>query len=47
MKTEVIQVKVTPELKKKVQQMADADRRNISDFVRVQIEKLIDEQKKK
>jgi len=46
MKTEVIQVKVTPELKKKVQQMADADSRNISEFVRVQLEKLVDTKKK-
>ena len=46
MRTEVIQVKVTPELKKKIQEMADMDRRNISEFVRVQLEKLVDAKKK-
>ena len=46
-KDKVIQVRVTPEMNKKLQQMADLDNRTISDFIRVQLIKLTETKKKK
>lgn len=39
-KTEAIIIRVQPDLKNKLQQLADADRRKLSDFVRLQLEKI-------
>lgn len=45
MKTEVIQVRVSPELKKKLQKMADKDDRKLGDFIRVQLKQFADPKK--
>lgn len=37
----LIQVKVYPSVRKKLQELADKDRRTLADFVRVNLEKLI------
>jgi len=47
MKDEVIQVRVEPPLKKELQKMADADSRTLADYVRLQLIKLVEENKKK
>lgn len=45
MKEETIIVRVDPELKKKLQAMADKDSRTLSDFVRLQLKKLTEKSK--
>jgi len=45
-KTEVITIRVTPEIKTKLQALADKDHRTISNFLQVAIEKLLTEKKK-
>lgn len=47
MKDETIQVRVEPTLKKELQKLADADHRNLADYVRLQLIKLVEENKKK
>lgn len=42
MKTEMIPIRVDSDLKKKLKDMADKDRRTLSDFIRLQLEKLTD-----
>lgn len=42
MRTEVIQVRVSLELKDKLQKMADQDDRKLSDYIRVQLKQLTD-----
>ena len=42
MRTEVIQVRVSQELKDKLQKMADQDDRKLSDYIRVQLKQLTD-----
>lgn len=37
-KSEAIPLRVTPELKKKLQSLADKDHRTLSDFIRLQLE---------
>ena len=46
-KTETILVRVNPELKAILQQMADMDSRKLSDYIRVQLTKLVEATKKK
>jgi uncharacterized protein (DUF1778 family) len=46
-KTETILVRVEPELKEVLQKMADKDNRKLSDFVRVQMLKLVEAFKSK
>lgn len=43
MKTERLNVRVTPELKTKLQKLADADGRNISNYIKMLIEKELKE----
>lgn len=43
MKTERLHVRVTPELKTKLQKLADADGRNISNYIKMLIEKELKE----
>lgn len=47
MKTESLIVRVEPELKAKLQKMADQDRRTLADFVRLQLEKIVETNKTK
>lgn len=47
MKEKVIQVRVEPELRNELQKMADADNRKLSDYIRVQLMKLVEKTKKK
>ena len=46
-KNEAIVVRVSPDLKADLQAMADADSRKLSDFVRFQLQKLVEASKKK
>lgn len=43
MKDHVIQVRINKELREKLEELAKADHRNISDFIRVQLIKLVEE----
>lgn len=47
MKTEVIQVRVEQDLKDKLQRLAEADHRKLGDFIRLQLIKLLEADKKK
>jgi len=47
MKDKNINIRVEPELKKELQKMADADHRSLGDFIRLQLEKLVEINKKK
>lgn len=44
-KTETIIARVSPELKEKLQKLADADSRKLSDYVRVQLKKIAEQSK--
>lgn len=46
-KSETILVRVEPELKAVLQKMADKDNRKLSDFIRVQMVKMVDALKSK
>lgn len=46
-KSETILVRVEPELKEVLQKMADKDNRKLSDFVRVQMLKMVEASKSK
>ena len=46
-KTEIVPVRLTPELKSDLQKMAEIDNRNLSDFIRVQLIKIVEASKKK
>ena len=46
-KSEVIPIRLSPELKADLQKLADADKRNLSDFIRVQLMNLVEASKKK
>jgi len=46
-KTETIIARVSPELKAELQKMADMDNRKLSDYVRLQLAKLVETSKKK
>lgn len=41
MKDTSITIKVSDEMKESLQRLADADRRTLSDFIRLQLEKVI------
>lgn len=45
MKTEIIPVRVEPKLKKELMKLAEIDRRNLSDYIRVELEKLVERKK--
>ena len=47
MKNEKIVIRVEPQLKKDLQRMADRDSRTLSDFIRLQLIKLVSSLKKK
>ena len=47
MKDEKIVIRVEPQLKKDLQRMADRDSRTLSDFIRLQLIKLVSSLKKK
>jgi len=47
MKTELIQVRVDEELKKKLQKMASDNSRTLGDFIRVQLTELVKTSKNK
>ena len=40
MKTEMIPIRVDENLKKKLKELAEKDRRSLSDFIRLQLEKI-------
>lgn len=40
-KTEAIIVRVSPDLKAGLQKLADADMRKLSDYVRIQLQKIV------
>ena len=44
-KTELIPIRVEPKLKKELVRLAEKDRRNLSDFIRVELEKLVERSK--
>ena len=47
MKTEVIQVRIEQDVKEKLQQLADADHRKLSDYIRLQLIKFLETLDKK
>ena len=47
MKEGVITIRMKEELKKELQKLSEKDRRNLSDFVRLHLEKLVESSKKK
>jgi predicted transcriptional regulator len=47
MKDTIIQIRVEPELRAKLQTMADKDSRKLSDFIRLQLTKLVETSSKK
>ena len=47
MKTEVIHIRVDKELRDKLQNMADSDNRTLGDFIRVQLERLLESSRRK
>ncbi len=44
-KSIVFPIRLTPELKKKLKALADKDKRNLSDFIRVTLEKFVEKEK--
>lgn len=42
----ILTIRIKDELKKSLQKLADADRRKLSDYVRVQLEILVESSKK-
>ncbi len=47
MKTETILIRVEPELKNKLQMLANMDKRKLSDYARLQLMKVVETSKKK
>jgi hypothetical protein len=47
MKTELLQTRVEPELKKDLKAMAKEERRGLSDFIRLKLSDLVNEYKSK
>ena len=47
MKTDTLIIRVEPQLKAKLQKMADHDRRTLADFIRLQLEKVAEQKKSK
>jgi predicted transcriptional regulator len=47
MKENVVTIRMEEELKKELQKLADKDQRNLSDFIRLHLEKLVETSKKK
>lgn len=43
----ILTIRISQDLKKSLQKLADADRRKLSDFVRVQLEILVESKKVK
>ena len=46
-KTEVIHIRIDKVTKDRLQQLADNDRRTVSDFIRIELEKLVENKPKK
>ena len=44
-KTEILTVRVTPELKKKLQAMADKDQRTVSNYIQITLDNATKEKK--
>jgi predicted DNA-binding protein len=44
-KTEIITLRVTPELKKRVQALADKDQRTVSNYIQMLLEKITEKKK--
>ena len=47
MKEIVITVRIEPDMKKELEKLAQKDERKLSDYIRVQLKKIIEENKKK
>jgi predicted transcriptional regulator len=47
MKEEVVTIRMEAELKRELQKMADKDQRNLSDYLRLQLKRLVETSKKK
>jgi predicted transcriptional regulator len=47
MKEEIVTIRMEEDLKKELQKLADKDHRNLSDFIRLQLERLVETSKKK
>ena len=47
MKEEIVTIRMEEELKKELQKLADKDHRNLSEFIRLQLERLVETSKKK
>jgi predicted transcriptional regulator len=47
MKNETIQIRIEPDLKTALQTLADKDHRTLADYVRLQLIRLVEENKKK
>ena len=47
MKEEIVTIRMEEVLKKELQKLADKDHRNLSDFIRLQLERLVEASKKK
>lgn len=45
MKDEIINIRVEPEVKQKLQALADKDSRTLSDYIRLQLKKLVEKTK--
>jgi predicted DNA-binding protein len=46
-KSEIIPVRVAPELKQELLELADRDSRSLSDYIRLQLVKVVESSKKK
>jgi len=44
-KSIVLPIRMTPELRDKLKKLADKDKRNVSDFIRVTLENLVEKKK--
>jgi predicted transcriptional regulator len=47
MKEEIVTIRMDADLKKELQKLADKDQRNLSDYLRLQLKKLVETSKKK
>ena len=47
MKEEIVTIRMEEDLKKELQKLADKDQRNLSDYLRLQLKRLVETSKKK
>ena len=47
MKEEIVTIRMEEDLKKELQKLADKDQRNLSDYLRLQLKRLVEASKKK